>query len=115
MMFLGSVFLGCLTPAVGRADGLKANIIGVNIGSDRRPVATMKISDAKGKPLELADLDAGSIKLTIAKIQTGKSGESEYHNYILTRVVGKDYIYKGQTKSPVLVETLQPGFDSNGT
>jgi OmcA/MtrC family decaheme c-type cytochrome len=113
-MFLASILLGWLAPAVSRADGLKATIVGVDIGSDRRPVATIKISDAKGKSLELADLDTGSMKLTIAKIQTGKSGESEYHNYILRRVVGKQYIYKGETKSPVLVETLQPGFDSNG-
>lgn len=90
IIFLGSVSLGWLAPAIGRAEGLKANIIGVNIASDRRPVATIKISDAKGKPLDLADLDAGSIKLTIAKIQIGKNGESEYHNYILTRIVGKD-------------------------
>lgn len=78
-------------------------------------MATIKISDAKGKPLELTDLDAGGIKLTIAKVQNDKNGENDYYNYILTRVVGEAYVYRGATKNPALGETLQPGLDPNGT
>jgi OmcA/MtrC family decaheme c-type cytochrome len=112
---LGSVLLCLVTPAPGWASaGLKAAITAVNIGADRRPVATINISDANGKPLEVEDLDAGSLKFTIAKIRIGSMGESEYYNYILRKVAGRDYVYKGETKNPALVETLQPGFDPDG-
>ena len=37
--------------------GLKAEITGVSIPANRRPVITFKISDAKGKALDLDDLD----------------------------------------------------------
>lgn len=76
LMFLASILLGWLAPAVSRADGLKAIIVGVDIGSDRRPVATIKISDAKGKSLELADLDAGSMKLTSRKFKQVKAAKA---------------------------------------
>lgn len=95
-------------------DGLKAEIIGVVIPADRRPVVTFKISDAKGKPLDVADLDPDSIKFTVAALKAGKNGESDYQNYLLSKVAGKDYLYKGETRKPALAETLQPGFDPGG-
>jgi hypothetical protein len=57
--------------------GLIAEITGVTIPADRRPVVMFKISDAKGKPL---DLDADSVKFTIAAVKTAKSEASDYHN-----------------------------------
>ena len=95
-------------------DGLKAEITAVNIPADRRPVVTFKISDGKGKPLELGDLDADSVKFTIAVLKAGKSGDSDYQNYLLNKVAGKEYVYKGETRKPALAETLQPGFDQGG-
>lgn len=52
--------------------GLKAEIIGVTIAANRRPVVTFKVSDAKGKPLELEDIDPNSVKFTIAVLKIGK-------------------------------------------
>ena len=75
----------------------------------------VRITDSKEQPLELSDLDADSIRFTIAAIKTDKSGETSYHNYILTRVTGKEYVYKGETRKPVLAETMQPDFDNGGT
>jgi OmcA/MtrC family decaheme c-type cytochrome len=94
--------------------GLKAEITGVAIPADRRPVVTFKIADAKGKPLDLEDLDPNSVKFTIAALKVGKSGEQDYRNYILAKVTGKDFVFKGATKKPALAETLQPGFDQGG-
>jgi OmcA/MtrC family decaheme c-type cytochrome len=94
--------------------GLKAEITGVTIPGNRRPVVTIKVTDAKGKPLDLEDLDSNSVKFTIAALKTAKSGERDYHNYILAKVAGKDYAVKGETKKPALAETLQPGADEGG-
>lgn len=94
--------------------GLKAEIIGVTIAANRRPVVTFKVSDAKGKPLELEELDPNSVKFTIAVLKIGKGGESDYQNYILTKVPGRDYLDKGENRKPVLSESLQPDLDQGG-
>jgi OmcA/MtrC family decaheme c-type cytochrome len=94
--------------------GLKAEITGVTIPANRRPVVTFKISDTKGKPLDLDDLDPNSVKFTIAALKVGKSGEREYLNYILTKVTGKEFVYKGETRKPALAETAQPDSDQDG-
>lgn len=112
------VFAGVMAaPAVHAQpvqNGLKAEIINVTIPTNRRPVVTFKVSDAKGKPIELEELDANSVKFTIAVLKAGKAGESDYQNYILTKVPGRDYSYKGENRKPVLSETLQPGLDQGG-
>jgi OmcA/MtrC family decaheme c-type cytochrome len=97
------------------ASGLRAEIIGVSVSDKRRPVVTFKISDSKEKPLDLGDLDADSVKFTIAALKVGKDGEKDYHNYILNKTAGKDYVYKGETKKPALAETLQPEVDEGGS
>jgi len=94
--------------------GLKAEITAVAIPANRRPIVTFKIADAKGKPLDLEDLDPNSVKFTIAALTVAKSGERDYRNYILARVAGKDFVFKGETRKPALAETLQPGADEGG-
>ncbi|MDP2602234.1 MAG: hypothetical protein Q8S00_06525 [Deltaproteobacteria bacterium] len=37
----------------GPDDGLKAEITAVSIPADRRPLVTFKISDSKGRPLDV--------------------------------------------------------------
>jgi OmcA/MtrC family decaheme c-type cytochrome len=94
--------------------GLKAEITGVAIPASRRPLVTFKVSDAKDKSLDLDDLDPNSVKFTIAALKVGKGGESDYQNYILTKVAGREYVYKGETRKPALAESLQPDFDQGG-
>ena len=93
---------------VSSAPGLNTEISGVRISLDRRPVVTFKISDSQGRALELSDLDDGSIRFSIAAIKAESNGQTSYHSYILTKVAGKEYFYKGETKKPVLAETLSP-------
>ncbi len=94
--------------------GLKAEITAVAIPTNRRPVVTFKIADAKGKPLDLEDLDPDSLKFTIAALNVEKNGERSYHNYILTKVAGKDYVFKGETRKPAVAETAQTDTDQGG-
>jgi OmcA/MtrC family decaheme c-type cytochrome len=100
--------------AQNSARGLKAEITGVAIPASRRPLVTFKVSDAKGKSLDLDDLDPNSVMFTIAAVKVGKSGESDYQNYILTKAAGKEYVYKGETRKPALAESLQPDVDQGG-
>lgn len=94
--------------------GLKAEITGVAIPGDRRPVATFKVADLKGKPLELDDLDPGGVRFTIAALKIGKDGERDYRNYVLARVAGRGYVFRGEPRKPALSETLQPSLDEGG-
>jgi len=96
------------------SDGVTSKITSVAISSERRAVVTFTASDATGKPLELAALDSVGLKFTIATLLTSKSGGGEYRNYLLTKVAGKEYTYKGETKKPALVEALQPSFNQGG-
>ena len=63
--------------------GLKAEITRVKIPRNRRAVVTFKISDSKGKPLTIKDLDQRGIQFTMATIKVGENGETSYHNYVL--------------------------------
>lgn len=111
LVFLFVLFVPVPTPVYG--EGLKAQIVGVKIPENRRPVVTFKISDAKGNPLDRSEL--GEIRFTIAKVQVAVDGEASYYNYVLSKVAGKEYIYKGERKKPVMAETLQPDYDREGT
>ena len=97
------------------APGLKAEIKGIKLSADRRLVVTLKLSDGQGKSVELTELERNSIKFTLASIKEEKNGATSYHNYILTKVSGKEYVFNGETKKPALVETLQPDYDQGGT
>jgi OmcA/MtrC family decaheme c-type cytochrome len=96
------------------AGGFKAEITGVKLGADRRVELTFTASDGRGKPLDLSDLDAHSVKFTIAAIKAETNGATSYHNYILTRVSGREFVFNGEIKKPALGETVQPDFDQGG-
>ena len=75
---LGLLFALMAAPGYGQSSaqsGLKATITLVAIPNDRRPVVTFKITDVKGKPLELDDLDSDSVKFTIAALREAGSGQ----------------------------------------
>ena len=80
----------------------------MKIGADGRAEVMVTITDGQGKPFALIDLDANSVKFTIAAVKADNTGATNYFNYILTKVSGKDYVLNGETKKPALAETLQP-------
>jgi len=68
-------------------DGLKGNIVAA-IAVDRRPVVTFAITDAKGKPIDLVDLDVNSVKFTIAALRLSSAIE-DFVSYHLRRINNK--------------------------
>ena len=107
---------GPLGDAVAGAD-VKIDITNVDIGADRIPVATFKLTDGKGVPLNLTDLDTsttnGPVRFTIAAITIDPiSGNSQYVNYILRTVKGAPFTVDGVTKQPALDTVTQPYTES---
>ncbi len=95
-------------------DRLNVQITSVKLTRERRPAVTFKVTTAKNNLAELADLDAESVKFTIAAIERDTNGDTRYHNYVLSKVSGKSYVYKGETRKPAIAETLQPDVDQGG-
>ncbi len=111
-----AVLLFVFAPALSLAgEGIDAQITSVVITADRRPQVTFAIKDAKGKPLAVGDLDPDSLQFTVAAIKVGSGGQSEYQNYILSSVRGKEYTYNNKTHTPTIAETAQPDIDRGGT
>ena len=102
-----------LIPADAK-EGVTAEILGVRIPADLRPVVTFRIADSKDLPLELKDIDEERLQFTISVIQEEKNGSTRYHNYVLAKVSGHEYRYKGERKSPAIAETLQPDVERGG-
>ena len=111
MLLLSFVlFSGGALPSYAQSNaegGLKAEICAVTIPpATRRPVVSFKVTDGGGTPLELNALDANSVKFTIAVLKAGKGGEWDYQNYLRSKVVGKNFVFSGETRKPALSETL---------
>jgi OmcA/MtrC family decaheme c-type cytochrome len=96
-------------------DQLNVQITSVKLTLDRRPAVTFKVTTAKDNLAELADLDAETVKFTIAAIERDTNGDTRYHNYVLAKVSGKSYVFKGETKKPAIAEAVQPDVDHGGT
>ena len=97
-----------------RTGGLKVQITRVRLSADRRAEVMFTVAESSGKSFNLTELDADSIKFTIAAIKADTNGATSYHNYILRKVSGKEFIHKGETKKPALAEALQPDYDHGG-
>lgn len=100
--------------AVGKAapvppgPGLKMEISKVDIGADNKPVVTFKLTDSQGNPVKVSDLDANSLRFTLAKIVADKeTGLTGYENYFVTEAKGTDFTFNGQTKQPALASVSQ--------
>ena len=103
-----------LQGAVAAAPDLKSTITKVTINADRRPVVTFTLTDSKGAPLKIADLD-GEPRFGIAYLKVDAStGLSQYVNYYTTTVKGNPYTVNGVTKQPALASATQPNLDPIG-
>jgi OmcA/MtrC family decaheme c-type cytochrome len=103
------------TIVVASGEGLQMMIDSVRIGGDRKPVVDFTLSDAEGKPLEIADLD-GPPSFVLGWIETDPStGLTRYQSHILRTVAGAPYTYNGQSLDPTLASATQVGTDQGGT
>ncbi len=93
---------------------LKSEITKVEIGADRRPIVTFKITDSKGTPLKISDLD-GNPSFGIAAMKIDETTKlSQYLNYYVSTVKGNTYTVNGVTKQPVLTSAQQAGLGPAG-
>ncbi len=115
------VYLGGKAAGLQASDapgaGLKVQVTAVDIPADRKPVVTFKITDDRGQPLALADTDQGSVRFTIARLDTDEpTGLTHWTNYVTGTVKGQPFQYQGTTQQPALPEALQAlsAMDSTG-
>ncbi len=94
---------------------LKVEIMKVDIGSDRRPVVTFKLTDSKGAALKISDLD-GTPRFGMAAVKVdATTGLSQYLSYYVNPAVrGNAYVVNGVTKQPALATAQQAGLDPVG-
>jgi hypothetical protein len=48
------------------------------------------------------------VRFTLAAIKTGERGETSYHNYVLSKVPGREYVYKEERKKTVSPGNITP-------
>ncbi|MDP2731141.1 MAG: OmcA/MtrC family decaheme c-type cytochrome [Dehalococcoidales bacterium] len=96
--------------------GLKSTITKVEIGADRKPIVTFTLTDEKGTPLKISDLD-GYPSFTLAYIKEDPTSKlTQYVSYTVGDVKGASYTFKGAEIQPVLAEVIgRPGFDPRAT
>ena len=59
-------------------------------------MATFRVTDEQGQPLNLSDLDAGSVRFTIARIDVdAATGLSKYTSYVTATVACRPFQFKG--------------------
>ena len=84
--------------------GLKAAISKVEIGADRKPVVTFTITDEKGVPLKISDLD-GYPNFTLSYVKEDPTSKlTQYVAYTVQDVKGAAYSVQGKTLQPALAE-----------
>ena len=84
----------------------------MKVSEKRNPVVTFRIADDKGTPLDRTDL--GELRFTIAAAKADGAGVTTYQSYVLSKVPGREYVYKGERGKPLLADTLQPDYGREG-
>lgn len=99
-------------PATG---GVKLKIAAASIPADLKPVVNFSLTDAKGSPLKLSDIDDGGLRFLIAAIATDpETKNTKYVNYVVNNVKGNTYQSDGQTVQPALASATQAAVDAGG-
>jgi OmcA/MtrC family decaheme c-type cytochrome len=88
-------------PAIVKADGLVATITAVMIMPDNRPMVTFKITDSKGQPLAISDLDTYP-RFTIDYIAVDAANLTSYVNYITQARDGAPFVIGNTTMQPAI-------------
>lgn len=94
--------------------GLSVELLDVEVPSDRRPMATVRIHDGAGKPLDrtgATTLGAVSVSFVIAYLESSGGHVGQYVPYNVSDVPGQ---VVGATQ-PALASAPQPRGESDGT
>ncbi len=93
--------------------GLKVKILDAKIPDNGKPVVTLSITDADGRPMSNKALQ--SYSFTIAQIVVDEAtGLSKYQNLLMRDVDGRAYTVDGKTVQPAAAKAKQPFSDSGG-
>lgn len=92
---------------------IQAEILGVEMPGDRKPVVTFSITDENGVPLKMEDVR--EVRFLLAALQVdSESGLTPYLNYVTRVAQGREYTFNGEARQPALSEAVQPTYDSGG-
>lgn len=120
LLLLGVLLAGLGTQAIfaqtAPGEGLRADISKVEIPADRRAVVTFRLTDGRGSPLRLEDMDANSVRFVMNRtVRDPETGLTELLAYTVNTVRGASYAVDGQTLQPQLQSASQVVFDSGGS
>ncbi len=94
-------------------DGLKVTITGVDLPAGGKPVVTLTLSDAAGRPLTNKMLEGYGF--TIAQVVDQATNLTRYQNLLVHPVKGQPYTLGGKSVPPAQASATQPFADSGGT
>ena len=93
--------------------GLKIKILDAKIPDNGKPVVTLSITDADGRPMTNKALETASF--TIAQIAVDEAtGLSKYQSLLTREVDGRPYVVYGKTIQPAMAKAKQAFADSGG-
>jgi OmcA/MtrC family decaheme c-type cytochrome len=93
---------------------LITKISGMVIPASNKPVVTLTITDAAGRPMKSTALQGYGF--TLAQIVTDTTtGLTKYHSLLVHDVTGAPYTYNGETKQPALATATQTYAETGGT
>jgi OmcA/MtrC family decaheme c-type cytochrome len=94
--------------------GLAVKITNVELPADDKPIVSLSLTDADGRPQTPKALEGYGF--TIAQILVDEAtGLSKYQNLLVHEVKGREYSVGGETVKPAMAEATQPFADSGGT
>ena len=94
-------------------EGLSVTITGVDLPAGGKPVVTVTLSDAAGRPLTNKMLEGYGF--TIAQLAVDPAtNQTSYQNLLLRTVQGQPYTLDGKSASPAQASATQPFADSGG-
>ena len=94
-------------------EGLNVEITGVEFPADGRPVVTLTLTDADGRPLPAEALEGYGF--TIAQIVVDEAtGLSHYQNLLVRDVEGQPYTVGAESREPALTTAPQAFADNDG-
>ncbi len=94
-------------------DGLVAKITSVTIPADNKPVVSLTITDAAGRPMKSSALEGYGF--TMAQIITDTTtGLTKYHSLLVHEVKGVSFPLNGETKQPAMASATEAYAETGG-
>lgn len=94
--------------------GLNLEITSVEFPADGKPVVSLTLTDADGRPQKPEALEGYGF--TVAQIVVDEdTGLSNYQNLLVREVEGQPFTVGGETRQPALAKATQPFAESDGT